>query len=67
MDTAAKILGGSNVATSTAAQLLRNGIDARRVAELLSGRDAQIGRFRFKFIDADRETPENFGVLVRRL
>lgn len=69
MLTAAKILGGSNVATSTAAMMGRQGMDAERLATLLSerGRDLTVGHFHFKLIDADPETPDNFGVFVRRV
>jgi hypothetical protein len=67
--TAVTILGGSHVATSTAQRLAAAGIDPRRLALLLlaRGREAAVGSFKFKFIDADPETPDNFGVFVRSL
>jgi hypothetical protein len=69
MDSAAKILDGSHVATTTAAKLTRQGLDAVRLGALLDarGREIIVGTFKFKFIDADPESPENFGVLVRRV
>lgn len=61
------ILGGSHVATSTAQRLACIGIDAKRLGLLLQakGREAGVEKFKFKLIDADPETPDNFGVLVR--
>lgn len=65
---ATRILGTSNVATSTATRLSEEGIDTNRLAGLIrSVDDGRAGEFRFKLIDADPETPENFGVLVRRI
>lgn len=64
---AAVILGGSGVATTTALRLARIGIDAKRLGLVLAARnrEASVGTFKFKLIDADPETPDNFGVLVR--
>ena len=61
-------LGGSNVATTTADRLRKNGIDADRLAQIVgSGLSTAIQRaFDFKLIAADPDTPDNFGVLVRR-
>ena len=68
-DTAIKILAGSTVATSTAARLARRGINTELLVKLFQerGRETQVGPFRFKLIDADPETPDDFGVLVRRV
>jgi hypothetical protein len=63
-----RILGTSNVATSTADRLRRNGIDADRLAQIVSyGLSDETERtFELKLIAADPDTPDNFGVLVRR-
>jgi hypothetical protein len=68
-DAAARILGGSTVATSTANMLKRQGIDAVRLGAVLNrrGREVLVGSFRFKFINPDPETPEDFGVFVRKI
>jgi hypothetical protein len=67
IETAAKILGGSRVATTTAERLSTQNIDVERLASLLKtrGAESEVGGMKFKLIDADPETPQNFGVLVR--
>lgn len=65
---AGEILGNSDVATVTAMTLQRMGLDAGRIGALVArcGSPAKSGAFEFKKIEADRDTPENFGLLVRR-
>lgn len=68
VEAGSKILLGTHVASITAAQLAVLGIDATRLELLLRirAREAVADGYRFKLIDADPETPDNFGVLVRR-
>lgn len=63
------ILGGSQVATTTAGRLATEGVDVMRLARIFAerGRELVIAEYRLKLIDADPDTPENFGVFVRRL
>jgi hypothetical protein len=66
-EVAFKVLGTSSVATSTSERLAALGVDSNRVAEILMarGKETNVGAFKFKLIDADPETPKNFGLLVR--
>lgn len=66
---AQNVLGGSNVATVTAERLRRQGIDVDRIRRALTAPKSEftIREFRFKLIEADPETPANFGLLIRRI
>lgn len=66
---AQNVLGGSNVATVTAERLRRQGIDVDRIRRALTAAQSDFStrEFRFKLIDADPETPADFGLLIRRI
>jgi hypothetical protein len=62
------VLGSSDVAATTAAGLSKNGFDEKRVDGLIpcASLPVQLGAFVFKKVEADKETPSNYGLFVRR-
>jgi hypothetical protein len=62
------VLGSSDVAATTAATLRQNGFDEKRVDILIPQASVavRLGDFVFKKVEADKETPTNFGLFVRR-
>ena len=65
---AARVLGNSSVAVTTATTLSHYGFEPQRVATLLaeSNVPVKIGAFTFKKVEPDLDAPENFGLLVRK-
>jgi hypothetical protein len=68
IEIARKILGGSNVAATTAKALTKEGLDVSRVNLLIPWASVavEVDGFVFKKVEPDKETPENFGLFVRR-
>jgi hypothetical protein len=66
---AQNVLGGSDVATVTADRLRRQEIEVDRIRRALitANHEFTICGYRFKLIEADPETPANFGLLIRRI
>ena len=62
------VLGNSPVATTTAASLNQRGFDALRVDALIpvASVGVQLAGFVFKKIEPDKDSPQNFGLFVRR-
>jgi hypothetical protein len=65
---AEKVLGSSAVAATTASRLRSIGIDPQRINTLLPWASVAVhwGGYVFKKVEADQETPDNFGLFVRR-
>ena len=68
IEMARKILGASNVAATTASALTKQGLDTSRVNVLIPWASVavEVDGFVFKKVEADKETPDNFGLFVRR-
>lgn len=68
LETAERVLGESTVAATTAAGLKQHGIDVKRVDTLIPWASVavEVDGFVFKKVEPDSETPENFGLFVRR-
>jgi hypothetical protein len=68
VEVAEAVLGGSDVAATTASRLHLRGIDIKRVDSLvpLASEALALDGIVMKKIAADHETPDNFGLFVRR-
>jgi hypothetical protein len=68
LEVARKILGSGSVAATTEAGLLKQGIDANRVYDLIPTTSVavELAGYVFKKVEADHETPQDFGLFVRR-
>lgn len=63
------VLGGSSVAATNAKRLIQYGFDTKRIEALLPSTSAAVAlnNYVFKKIQADPESPGEFGLLIRRL
>jgi hypothetical protein len=67
-EVAQKILGSGSVAATTRAGLLKCGVEANRVYQLIPTTSVavELAGYVFKKVEADHETPQDFGLFVRR-
>lgn len=67
LDVARRVLGKSEVAATTAQSMEKQGIDSDRLNRIITSHSVAVSvdHYVFKKVEADPETPANFGLFVR--